>query len=434
MLNSRKQPVNSSLTNNIALENMAIFPLLRELFKYEKVFTATPNDLVQEVLKRVAPCHTLQALDCIRGEGAIIKATSKFRQEVAVKVIRPALNLLSYANVALSSKNKSRDEYEKRILAVKNFKARFESGVQTQESVRLEIERNKVDYFSVPTIRSYIDNPCMALEMDWIDGVNIVRWLTQESDVKYSLDKYCTLLDCVQTVHDLGYIHRDIKADNIMVGGRTRREEKLYLVDWTTSKKVNDSSRNLTVPGEGLGTPGYSDFDQLEGGNARYADYRSDIFSLGIVLFEFWFNRPVPRLKDEEYSDFEKRSAYLSLLESKLPDGLKQIFRTATNSNRNNRYSSCKELKSDIIRVVERLVKEPFQKLSIENFDLELDKYRKNLAYAETDMGTDESEVQETIIDTSNPLDEIIKYVKNKEYIEQVIATYNLLVEVGIKF
>lgn len=415
------------IANSFDMENIAIFPLLRELFKYEKAFTTTPNELIQEVVKRVSPSHMAIGLECIRGEGAIIKAVTRLKREIALKVMRPSFNISAYPT---SVKGYNLDEFQQRILSVKNFKARFEAGIEIQETLYREINSSKIEYFAVPEIREYRDKPCMSLEMEWVDGVNSLRWLKETNDIKYSIDKFCDVLDSVQFMHDLGYIHRDIKADNIMIGGKLKKKSKVYLLDFTTAKPLQSATRNLTVQGEGLGTPGYSDFDQLEGGNAGESDIRSDIYSLGILLFEFWHNKVIPRLKDEEYANPAKRSAYLSLLENKLPKPLKIIFNKATNTDKNKRYSSCNAFKSDIILVVESLVRSDFDEVSLKDFETELSQYEQDFARVKTELSTEFEE----IIDTSFNIEDIEQYVKNKSYINQVKALMHMFIELGIKF
>lgn len=416
-----------------SLKKASIFSLLHELFKYERAVTTTPNDLLQEVLKRVAPSYLLQGIECVRGEGAILKARSPFLnpetkepKEVAVKILRPNLNLSLYQKLS-KSELKNSSGMQQKVLAVRSFKMRFEAGIDVQKYVRQEIDRSGVDYFSVPKINYYDENPCMFCEMEWVDGINILRWLSHENDVKYSIEKFCTLLDCVQFCHDLGIIHRDIKADNIMVGGRTRKEEKLFLLDWTTGKPIKDSDRNLTIIGEGLGTPGYSDFNQLEGGQAKNADVRSDIYSLGLVLFEFWHNQFVPRLQDDEYADLEKRKAYLLALGKKLPIPLQNIFQKATSLDREKRYSSCRDFKSSIVAAIENIVSsDKGKRVTIDELNSEMEKYEDSFARVDTEI--------ETIIDTSFSVDDVEKYVKNKKFVPLIRLVFEVMIDLGVKF
>ena len=417
----------------VDLKSVGIFSLLNELFKHERAITTTPLEILQEVLKRVAPFYILQGLECVRGEGAILKARSPFlnpetkeHKEIAIKILRPNLNLSLYQKIS-QKEIKNSNGLQQKVLAVRSFKMRFEAGVEVQKYVRQEIERSGIDYFSVPKINLYSEIPCMSLEMEWIDGVNILRWLKEGNDVKYSIEKFCTLLDCVQFCHDLGIIHRDIKADNIMIGGRTRKEEKLYLLDWTTGKPIDDPNRKLSMVGEGLGTPGYSDFSQLEGGQAKNADVRNDIYSLGLVLFEFWHNQFVPRLQDDEYADIEKRQAYLAALGRKLPAVLGQIFQRATCLDRTKRYESCRDFKSDIARAIDAIIaSDKGKRVTIDELNADMAKYEDSFARVDTEI--------ETIVDTSFSIEDIDRYVKNKKFLPVIKQLFEIMVDLGVKF
>ncbi len=78
--------------------------------------------------------------------------------------------------------------------------------------------------------------------------------------------------------HKKGFVHRDIKPDNIMF----RKDGAVVLVDFGIVKAVNETTK-LTRTGISVGTPQYMSPEQIK---ARKVDGRSDIYSLGIVLFE----------------------------------------------------------------------------------------------------------------------------------------------------
>ena len=84
--------------------------------------------------------------------------------------------------------------------------------------------------------------------------------------------------------HEHGIIHRDIKSSNVLF----TEEGQLKIADFglakTASRKAADSRHELeTIGGRALGTPYYMSPEQASG---REVDQRSDIFSLGVLLFE----------------------------------------------------------------------------------------------------------------------------------------------------
>jgi DNA-binding NarL/FixJ family response regulator/tRNA A-37 threonylcarbamoyl transferase component Bud32 len=87
------------------------------------------------------------------------------------------------------------------------------------------------------------------------------------------------IADGLNAIHGCGIIHRDLKPGNIMF----RNDNSLAIIDFGISKDIN-SKLDLTSPGQIMGTPNYMAPEQGKG--AYKPDARSDIYSLGIMLYE----------------------------------------------------------------------------------------------------------------------------------------------------
>lgn len=147
------------------------------------------------------------------------------------------------------------------------------------------------DYGLFEGIRPYI-------VMEYVEGQNIFEYARANAplDIKTVLDIFLQLCDALQTAHDAGIVHRDVKPSNILItisGGKPCAK----LVDFGLAKHHKEGE-SLTRTGETLGTPAYMSPQQVYG---HKVDARSDIYSLGCTLFHCLALKP-PFTAD---SDFE---------------------------------------------------------------------------------------------------------------------------------
>jgi len=105
-----------------------------------------------------------------------------------------------------------------------------------------------------------------------------------------AIDYVCQIADALMAVHAKGIVHRDLKPDNIML----REDGELVLTDFGIAKDLSRDF-NQTTRGEALGTPYYLSPEQAITGQV---DPRSDLYSLGIMLYEFLTGHPPYRGED----------------------------------------------------------------------------------------------------------------------------------------
>ncbi len=148
------------------------------------------------------------------------------------------------------------------------------------------------------------------------------------------------------TAHDKGVIHRDIKPGNLMIGARGQ----VKIADFGIALVTQDFSKKLTSTGEFVGTPGYLSPEVCLG---KPVDQRSDIFSLGIVLFEMLTGR-MP------FTDESPLGLMLEVVKAEIPDvrqlnqqvdpELSRILAKMIAKEPADRYQSCQELAADLQR------------------------------------------------------------------------------------
>ncbi len=123
------------------------------------------------------------------------------------------------------------------------------------------------------------EEPFLAMEL--VDGEPLVALLQQGAlDEARSLSLARRVASALATIHLGGWVHRDVKPGNIVVSARG----EIKLLDFGLSRSLDVTTGSTTAQGDLVGTLGYMAPEQLKG--QPVVDARTDVFSLGVVLFE----------------------------------------------------------------------------------------------------------------------------------------------------
>lgn len=184
--------------------------------------------------------------------------------------------------------------------------------------------------------------------MEFVEGESLGSLLKREGKVNPAQAArviYQTAMG-LATAHDKGVVHRDIKPGNLMVTSRGA----IKIADFGIALVTQDFSKKLTSTGEFVGTPGYLSPEVCLG---KPVDSRSDIFSLGIVLFEMLTGR-MP------FTDESPLGLMLEVVRAEIPDvrqlngevdaELSRILTRMIAKDPNERYNNCHELAEDLSR------------------------------------------------------------------------------------
>ena len=184
------------------------------------------------------------------------------------------------------------------------------------------------------------------ISMEFVEG-KTVRQLLRENPLKprEAIDIGIAVCEALKEAHSLGIVHRDIKSDNLMVMGN----RSVKVMDFGIAK-LQDASI-LTQEGAVLGTASYMSPEQAVG---EPVDPRSDIFSLGIVLFEALTGQ-LPFPGDYElaviYSIVNLSPVSIRELNKDVPEPLEQVIAKAMRKEAQQRYQNVDEMIQDLTKV-----------------------------------------------------------------------------------
>jgi tetratricopeptide (TPR) repeat protein/predicted Ser/Thr protein kinase len=202
--------------------------------------------------------------------------------------------------------------------------------------------------------------PFFALE--FIRGLPLDEYARRRGlDPAARLDLLARVCDAVQHAHEQGVLHRDLKPSNILVD----EDGQPKVLDFGIARGLGDDARTgtgLTGTGELVGTLRYMSPEQVAADPAGL-DRRSDVYALGVILFELLAGRPPYPLEQLPLPEAarvirEQEPARLGALDARLRGDVETIVAKALEKDRDRRYRSAAELASDIRR---RLRNEPIR-------------------------------------------------------------------------
>jgi tetratricopeptide (TPR) repeat protein len=177
---------------------------------------------------------------------------------------------------------KARDRELDRTVAIKIPRQGGMTGEQQEKFFREARAAAQLRHPNIASVHEVgRDGENVYIVSDFVRGVTLGDWLTGQKPTSREAAELCSkIADALHHAHEHGVVHRDLKPANIMIDGAGEP----HLMDFGLARR-DAGEITVTVDGEVLGTPAYMSPEQALG-ESHTADRRSDVFSLGVILFQ----------------------------------------------------------------------------------------------------------------------------------------------------
>jgi serine/threonine protein kinase len=220
-----------------------------------------------------------------------------------------------------------------------------------QDKARFLQEAKAAAALNHPNVCSVMDiqehNGQVFIVMEFVDGQTL-REKEGTFTFKQAIDIGIQIADGLAAAHEKGIVHRDIKPENIMI----RKDGIVQIMDFGLAKLRDAGSKinRLTKEGSTVGTAGYMSPEQVLG---QDVDHRSDIFSLGVVLYEL-FTGQLPFKGVHEtamaYEIVNIDPAPMSSIKPEIDPGFDEIVLECLEKDINERMQSVKQVSINLKR------------------------------------------------------------------------------------
>jgi serine/threonine-protein kinase len=193
-----------------------------------------------------------------------------------------------------------------------------------------------------------LENGAPYIVMEYLEGLDLAAWLQQRGSLRIDMavDFLLQACEAIADAHTLGIVHRDLKPANLFCVQRSDGQLSIKVLDFGISKVTtpggsNDMTRTTAL----VGSPYYMSPEQLL--SAKMVDARTDIWSLGIILFELISGR-VP-FKAEAVTELALRIAMdptpaVRTFRGDVPPGLELALSRCLEKDRERRFQNVGEL------------------------------------------------------------------------------------------
>jgi serine/threonine protein kinase/Tfp pilus assembly protein PilF len=203
-------------------------------------------------------------------------------------------------------------------------------------------------------------NVCRMYHLDEEDGTHFITMeyvigeslksmirMSKQMSVATAIDIAKQVCEGLTEAHKLGVVHRDLKPSNIMID----RNGNARIMDFGIARSI--TGKGITGAGVMIGTPGYMSPEQVGG---KEVDQRSDVYSLGVILYEMVTGR-IPFEGDTALSIAVKHKTEVppdpKKINAQIPEDLSRVILRCLEKDKEKRFQSAGEVRSELIRIEE---------------------------------------------------------------------------------
>lgn len=241
---------------------------------------------------------------------------------------------------------KAYDRIEDRWVAIKILKEEFSNDNDFLR--RFRNESKAIAVLSNPNIVKIFDvsfgDQIQYIAMEYIDGITLKEYIDQQGTIRWqeALHFMRQILNALESAHQKGIIHRDIKPQNILL----LRDGTIKVTDFGIARFLQSETQTMTD--KAIGSVHYISPEQARG---DYITDKADIYSVGVVLYEM-LTGELPFVADNAVSvalmQLQAKPRMPREVNPSIPEGLEQIVMHAMEKNPDDRFHSAGEMLDDI--------------------------------------------------------------------------------------